>query len=64
MPHKGTLLNPVAHRTLNDSMYADIMRKIGELFLLRTNINSVGSVLDSPVGHFSYTALMSHGHSL
>lgn len=25
------------------------MRKIGELFLLRTNINSVGSVLDSPV---------------
>lgn len=27
----------------------EIMRKIGELFLLRTNINSVGSVLDSPV---------------
>ncbi|OBZ77400.1 Sporulation protein RMD1, partial [Grifola frondosa] len=25
-----------------------ILRKIGELFLLRTNINSVGSVLDSP----------------
>ena len=27
----------------------EILRKIGELFLLRTNINSVGSVLDSPV---------------
>lgn len=27
----------------------EIMCKIGELFLLRTNINSVGSVLDSPV---------------
>ena len=25
------------------------MRQIGELFLLRTNLNSVGSVLDSPV---------------
>ena len=25
------------------------MRKTGELFILRTNINSVGSVLDSPV---------------
>jgi hypothetical protein len=25
------------------------MQKIGKLFLLRTNINSVGSVLDSPV---------------
>ena len=29
--------------------HKEIMRKIGELFLLRTNINSVGSVLDSPV---------------
>lgn len=26
------------------------MRKTGELFILRTNINTVGSVLDSPVG--------------
>jgi hypothetical protein len=25
------------------------MRKTGELFILRTNINTVGSVLDSPV---------------
>ena len=29
--------------------FPEIMQKIGELFLLRTNINSVGSVLDSPV---------------
>ncbi|KAF8157014.1 cytoplasmic protein [Crassisporium funariophilum] len=28
--------------------HKEIMQKIGELFLLRTNINSVGSVLDSP----------------
>ncbi|PFH47086.1 hypothetical protein AMATHDRAFT_77367 [Amanita thiersii Skay4041] len=28
--------------------HKDIMQKIGQLFLLRTNINSVGSVLDSP----------------
>ena len=32
-----------------DMSHKEIMRKIGELFLLRTNINSVGSVLDSPV---------------
>ncbi|EJF63856.1 hypothetical protein DICSQDRAFT_145332 [Dichomitus squalens LYAD-421 SS1] len=31
-----------------DMNHKEIMRKIGELFLLRTNINSVGSVLDSP----------------
>ncbi|KAJ7637150.1 hypothetical protein FB45DRAFT_908415 [Roridomyces roridus] len=28
--------------------HKEIMQKIGQLFLLRTNINSVGSVLDSP----------------
>jgi len=28
--------------------HKEIMQKIGKLFLLRTNINSVGSVLDSP----------------
>ncbi|KAI0945521.1 hypothetical protein AcW1_001723 [Taiwanofungus camphoratus] len=39
--------------------HKDIMRKIGELFLLRTNINSVGSVLDSPVRHF-YTRRLGH----
>ena len=32
-----------------DMSHKEIMQKIGELFLLRTNINSVGSVLDSPV---------------
>ena len=32
-----------------DMNHKEIMKKIGELFLLRTNINSVGSVLDSPV---------------
>ena len=31
-----------------DMSHKEIMQKIGELFLLRTNINSVGSVLDSP----------------
>ncbi|KAI0827142.1 hypothetical protein BC628DRAFT_1409923 [Trametes gibbosa] len=31
-----------------DMSHKEIMRKIGELFLLRANINSVGSVLDSP----------------
>ncbi|KAI0646507.1 hypothetical protein C8Q79DRAFT_1050523 [Trametes meyenii] len=31
-----------------DMSHKEIMRKIGELFLLRTNISSVGSVLDSP----------------
>jgi hypothetical protein len=30
-------------------LVAEIMQKIGQLFLLRTNINTVGSVLDSPV---------------
>lgn len=38
--------------------HKEIMRKIGELFLLRTNINSVGSVLDSPV-----RPLSSHAHA-
>ncbi|KAG1731599.1 uncharacterized protein EDB91DRAFT_1058542 [Suillus paluster] len=32
--------------------HKEIMRKTGELFILRTNINSVGSVLDSPVRIF------------
>ena len=30
------------------------MQQIGQLFLLRTNINSVGSVLDSPVRQIFY----------
>lgn len=34
----------------NDQFISEeIMQQIGQLFLLRTNINSVGSVLDSPV---------------
>ena len=48
MPHKGnhfqfTLRTPLM-------AFLEIMQQIGQLFLLRTNINSVGSVLDSPVG--------------
>ncbi|KZT10261.1 DUF155-domain-containing protein [Laetiporus sulphureus 93-53] len=37
--------------------HKDIMRKIGELFLLRSNINSVGSVLDSPEVFWTYPDL-------
>jgi hypothetical protein len=37
--------------------HKDIMMKIGELFLLRTNINSVGSVLDSPVSFHAVTSV-------
>ena len=49
MPHKGTLpILEYATRFPNASK-TEIMRKTGELFILRTNINSVGSVLDSPV---------------
>ncbi|TFK71887.1 DUF155-domain-containing protein [Pluteus cervinus] len=37
--------------------HKEIMQKIGHLFLLRTNINSVGSVLDSPEVHGCYPDL-------
>ncbi|KAK2461006.1 hypothetical protein APHAL10511_006947 [Amanita phalloides] len=37
--------------------HKEIMQKIGQLFLLRTNINSVGSVLDSPEIFWSYPDL-------
>ncbi|KAG6861290.1 hypothetical protein C0995_001844 [Termitomyces sp. Mi166 len=37
--------------------HKDIMQNIGRLFLLRTNINSVGSVLDSPEVFWSYPDL-------
>ncbi|KAI8986701.1 DUF155-domain-containing protein [Trametes punicea] len=40
-----------------DMSHKEIMRKIGELFLLRTNINSVGSVLDSPEVFWTYPEL-------
>jgi len=35
----------------------EIMQQIGQLFLLRTNINSVGSVLDSPEVFWSFPDL-------
>lgn len=47
MPHKGTRIGRIQISV--NCVLSEIMRKIGELFLLRTNINSVGSVLDSPV---------------
>ena len=53
MPHKG-MWNPNAFRNLRlTSSFGtlEIMQQIGELFLLRININLVGSVLDSPVGY-------------
>ncbi|KIK24383.1 hypothetical protein PISMIDRAFT_678253 [Pisolithus microcarpus 441] len=37
--------------------HKEIMRKTGELFILRTNINLVGSVLDSPEVFWSYPDL-------
>jgi len=37
--------------------HQEIMRQIGELFILRTNINLVGSVLDSPEVFWSYPDL-------
>ncbi|KAI0777219.1 hypothetical protein BD413DRAFT_172500 [Trametes elegans] len=40
-----------------DMSHKEIMQKIGELFLLRTNINSVGSVLDSPEVFWTYPDL-------
>ncbi|KAH9849604.1 DUF155-domain-containing protein [Lenzites betulinus] len=40
-----------------DMSHKEIMRKIGELFLLRANINSVGSVLDSPEVFWTYPDL-------
>lgn len=54
MPHKGSVSWAVHRHSVQSAddqtlHMAEIMKKIGELFLLRTNINSVGSVLDSPV---------------
>ncbi|THU81579.1 DUF155-domain-containing protein [Dendrothele bispora CBS 962.96] len=37
--------------------HKEIMQQIGQLFLLRTNINSVGSVLDSPEVFWSFPDL-------
>lgn len=66
MPHKGASviafhLSVLFHSVLSCLcliVESEIMKQIGELFLLRTNINLVGSVLDSPVSirlfHFSH----------
>jgi hypothetical protein len=48
MPHKGLFPSRCFHLYVL-ILVAEIMQKIGQLFLLRTNINTVGSVLDSPV---------------
>lgn len=47
MPHKG--ISNKLDWMVTWECAIEIMQKIGQLFLLRTNINSVGSVLDSPV---------------
>ena len=47
MPHKGE--HDYRWRGMGLTPASEIMQQIGQLFLLRTNINSVGSVLDSPV---------------
>ncbi|KAI6107848.1 hypothetical protein EV401DRAFT_2076942 [Pisolithus croceorrhizus] len=64
MPHKGisrsvpSSFSPPTHAPVPDVRRpAEIMRKTGELFILRTNINSVGSVLDSPEVFWSYPDL-------
>ncbi|KAI6159054.1 hypothetical protein EDD17DRAFT_1762762 [Pisolithus thermaeus] len=64
MPHKGisrgvpSSFSPPMHAPVPDVRRpAEIMRKTGELFILRTNINSVGSVLDSPEVFWSYPDL-------
>lgn len=59
MPHKGEYDDRWRGLYLPIS---EIMQQIGQLFLLRTNINSVGSVLDSPVSLSTkrYGPLSSH----
>ena len=52
MPHKGSCLFEINNHHNDQFILQEIMQKIGQLFLLRTNINSVGSVLDSPVRNF------------
>ncbi|KAH8101823.1 DUF155-domain-containing protein [Cristinia sonorae] len=64
IPHKGSYIDlPSSAPSRSNKPYPitslllEIMRKIGELFLLRTNINSVGSVLDSPEVFWTYPDL-------
>ena len=50
LPHKGLCL-PLPSISLQSTsffLFVEIMRKMGEVFLLRANITAVGSVLDSP----------------
>jgi uncharacterized Rmd1/YagE family protein len=47
LSHKGLSNDPPPYRH-SHSPSAEIMRKMGEVFLLRANIAAVGSVLDSP----------------
>ncbi|KAK7036625.1 sporulation protein rmd1 [Paramarasmius palmivorus] len=54
MPHKGTTNLPSPFLIALFRCYQEIMQQIGQLFLLRTNINTVGSVLDSPEVFWSY----------
>jgi uncharacterized Rmd1/YagE family protein len=50
LPHKGLSLpsTPLYSRLHSSFLPVEIMRKMGEVFLLRANIAAVGSVLDSP----------------
>lgn len=50
MPHKGKILSlgSPPYSEINRQVPSEIMKKMGEVFLLRSNIASVGSVLDSP----------------
>jgi hypothetical protein len=65
MPHKGMELQPLLFSFhLFTGFPAEIMQKIGQLFLLRTNINSVGSALDSPVRPSNYILITNHNDRL
>jgi hypothetical protein len=52
LPHKGLSVRlfhlPHSYSRLRFFVSVEIMRKMGEVFLLRANIAAVGSVLDSP----------------
>jgi uncharacterized Rmd1/YagE family protein len=51
LPHKGLSVSSIDLLPLQSTSFfppIEIMRKMGEVFLLRANIAAVGSVLDSP----------------
>lgn len=54
MTHKGTFYIQSRPTQALIHLSAEIMQQIGELFLLRININLVGSVLDSPVSIYRF----------